>query len=315
MNLKNSLLLVFILSAVLSCKEKTEQTTDREVVLSKQLIPYNSPLLDFDDPTVVVVDFRKNDAYKEGHLPGAINFYRDDFQDTTLPYHGMRIEKEQMAKRLGEAGITENHTLVVYDNKGSSDASRLWWLLRLYNFDKVYLLDGGLSYWERMGGKSSREVPEMIPASFNFSDQADNTIVIEKEQILNLIISEASKAILLDARSAEEYKGLQHKSGAKKAGRIPKSINIDWAEAIDYGDTYTFKSVEELEKIYGKLGASKEDTIIVYCHSGVRSSHTTFVLTQLLGYKKVLNYDGSWVEWSFDDLLPYESDTLYIKEN
>ena len=314
MNLKNSLLLLVILASVLSCKENTKSATEGEVILSEPLIPYNSPLLDLNDPDIALVDFRKDEAYKAGHLPGAINLYRDDFQDTTLPYKGIRIDREKMAERLGKAGITEDHTIVVYDDKGSSDASRLWWLLRLYNFEKVHLLDGGIGYWENMGGKPSLAVTEVTPDTFSFSDKPDKFILIEKEQVLKLIHSDASKAILLDARSAREYKGHQHKDGAKKAGRIPKSVHIDWAEAVDYGNTFTFKPVEELEKIYNRLGASKEDTIVVYCHSGVRSSHTTFVLTQLLDYKNVLNYDGSWVEWSYDDLLPFETDTLYVEK-
>jgi len=120
---------------------------------------------------------------------------------------------------------------------------------------------------------------------------------------------------LVDARSAEEYEGQLQKAGAKKAGRIPKSIHIDWSEAVDYGNTYTFKPISELEKIYGSIGASKEDTIIVYCHSGVRSSHTSFVLTQLLDYKNVLNYDGSWIEWSYYDHLPFENDFITLTKN
>jgi thiosulfate/3-mercaptopyruvate sulfurtransferase len=139
-------------------------------------------------------------------------------------------------------------------------------------------------------------------------------MVIEKEDLLKLITSEFSNFVLLDARSADEFSGNALKAGAKKAGRIPGSIHIDWAEAIDYDGSHTFKPREELERIYAKLGADREDTIVVYCHSGVRSSHTTFVLTELLDYKHVLNYDGSWIEWSYDDGLPIETDSMaYIK--
>jgi thiosulfate/3-mercaptopyruvate sulfurtransferase len=222
----------------------------------------------------------------------------------------MRISKSLVEERLGKAGITEKATLIVYDDKGSSDASRFWWLLNLYNFEQVYLLDGGIGHWEKMGGAISMSKPEINPAVFRFPDQPDKQLLITKEDILKLIKSNASNVFLLDARSAEEYKGQYLKAGAKKAGRILKSINIDWAEAVDYGNTNTFKPLAELEKIYGRIGASREDTIIVYCHSGVRSSHTTFVLTQLLNYKNVFNFDGSWVEWSFDDDLPFETDSI-----
>ncbi len=281
-----------------------------EMLLSSPLVAYDSPLLKSNDPTIAIIDFRNQKAYDEGHLPNAINLYRNDFQDTTLPFKGMRINKIQVAERLGKAGITEKHTLIVYDDKGSTDAARFWWLLHLYNFEQVYLLDGGIGHWGKMGGKINRSKPEIDPAVFHFPDQADKPLLITKENLHRLIESDDSKAFLVDARSKEEYEGNYLKAGAKKAGRIPKSINIDWAETVDYGNTHTFKPLAELEKIYERIGASKEDTIIVYCHTGVRSSHTTFVLTQLLNYKNVLNYDGSWAEWSYDDNLPFETDSI-----
>jgi len=267
------------------------------------------------DPAITIIDFRNREAYEKGHLPGAINLHRNDFQDTTLPFKGMRINRSMIAERLGKEGITEKATLVVYDDKGSSDASRLWWLLHLHNFEQVYLLDGGIGHWKKMGGPLSTNIPEMDEAIFRFSDQPDKPFVITKEKVLKVISSDDSKAFLVDARSQEEYEGRRLKEGAKKAGRIATSINIDWTEAIDYGNTYTFKPLAELEKIYGRMGASREDTIIVYCHTGVRSSHTTFVLTQLLDYKNVFNYDGSWVEWSYDDSLPFKTDSITFIKN
>ena len=105
-------------------------------------------------------------------------------------------------------------------------------------------------------------------------------------------------------------KGKQQKTGAAKAGRIPNSVCIDWSLAIHYNDDKKIKSIEELEQVYSVLGISKSDPIIVYCHSGVRSAHTTFILTQLLGYKNVKNYDGSWTEWSHFNDLPTEQDSI-----
>lgn len=310
MILRNSLLLILLAIELISCKDNSKLPLQEELSIRSHLVTYDSPLLNLNDSTIAIIDFRTPEAYDKGHLPGAINLYRNHFQDTTLPFKGMRINKLLMAEHLGKAGITEKATLVVYDDKGSSDASRLWWLLNLYNFEQVYLLDGGIGNWEKMGGTLSRSKPELNPVVFQFKDQPDKPLLITKENLLKLIMSDASKAFLVDARSKEEYGGHYLKAGAKRAGRIPKSINIDWADAVDYGNTFTFKSLAELEKIYGSIGASKEDTIIVYCHTGVRSSHTAFVLTQLLDYKNVLNYDGSWVEWSYYSDLPFETDSI-----
>ncbi|NNJ89436.1 MAG: sulfurtransferase [Eudoraea sp.] len=310
MTLRNSFLLSILAIVLISCKENSKFPSKEGDLLSSHLVSYDSPLLRSDDPAVLIIDFRDQEAYEQGHIPGAINLYRDDIQDTTLPYKGMRISRSMVAERLGKEGITERSTLIIYDDKGCSDASRFWWLMQLYNFDKVYLLDGGLNYWKKMGGTLSTEKTEMNQDIFRFADGPDKPLLVKKEELLKSILSDESKAFLLDARSKEEYEGRKLKEGAKKAGRISKSINIDWAEAVDYGNTYTFKPVFELEKIYGRIGASREDTIIVYCHTGVRSSHTTFVLTKLLDYKNVFNYDGSWAEWSYDDNLPFETDSI-----
>ncbi len=315
MILRNSLLLVLFAIQLVSCKENSSYESKEEVLSNSRLIAYNSPLLKSKDPAIAIIDFRDREAYAKGHLPGAINLYRNDFQDNSLPFKGMRVSRTRVAERLGKEGISEKATLVVYDDKGSSDASRLWWLLHLYNFEQVYLLDGGIDHWKKMGGALSTDIPEKDETIFHFTDQPDKPLAISKEKLLKLISSDASNPFLIDARSKEEYEGRKLKEGAAKPGRIAGSINIDWAEAVDYGNSYTFKPITELEKIYGKIGASREDTIIVYCHTGVRSSHTTFVLTQLLDYKNVFNYDGSWVEWSYDDNLPFETDSIIFVKN
>ncbi len=315
MNLRTNILVTLLTLVLFSCKEKIKEPATDQMLFSKRVVDYSELLLKQNDTSIKIIDFRLAALYNKGHLQGAVNLHRSEFQDTSFPYKGMRINREAMEKRLGLAGITDKHTLVIYDDKGSSEASRLWWLLQLHNFENVYLLDGGLQYWEQMGGSLSTSTPEIREVKFTFTEQTTKPIVVGKEKILEVISSDASNVFVVDARSKKEFDGFYLKEGAKKAGRIPKSINIDWAEAIDFGNTFTFKSLAELESIYKRIGASKEDTIIVYCHTGVRSSHTTFVLTELLDYKNVMNYDGSWVEWSYFDQLPFENDSLILAKN
>lgn len=309
MNFRNNLLLVFIITLLVSCQEKKEAENTADILISKHLVESNSPLLQNKNAGIKIIDFRKPDKFEKGHITGAINLWRTDIQDTSFSYGGIRVKKEVLEARLGNLGITDDDTLVVYDNRGSADASRLWWLLKLYNFDKVYLLNGGYSSWENMGGNITQDNPDINPAVFSLPVKSNDQLVIEREAILRLLNSNNSKVFLVDARTADEHYGTTIKEGAHKGGHIPSSIHIDWAEAVDYGRTYKFKPIHELEKIYNSIGASKEDTIIVYCHTGVRSSHTTFVLTQLLDYKNVLNYDGSWVEWSYFVDSPIETNS------
>ena len=113
-------------------------------------------------------------------------------------------------------------------------------------------------------------------------------------------------------RTHNEYSGKRLKRGAGAAGRIKGSHWIDWSEAIDYHGDHQFKDIDELKEIYGRFIPSTEDTVVTYCHSGVRSAHTTFVLSELLGYPHVKNYDGSWTEWSRQKGFPVEKDSITV---
>ena len=120
---------------------------------------------------------------------------------------------------------------------------------------------------------------------------------------------------VLKEKGMNIFARINHSEGAKKAGRLPSSIDMDWANCINYNGDKRLKTIDELENIFKTLNIEKTDPIILYCHSGVRSAHTTFVMTQLLGFENVKNYDGSWTEWSHFDDLPFESDHIsLIKE-
>jgi thiosulfate/3-mercaptopyruvate sulfurtransferase len=219
----------------------------------------------------------------------------------------MMASPAQIETLFTNLGIKTDDVLVIYDDNGLCDASRLWWVLQNYNYTNVKLLHGGISAWNAIGGELTNETPVIEKSEFKLPQNPSMSYNVSKEQVE---ASAKNKVVILDTRTADEYAGNVKKEGAAKAGRIPNSVHIDWAEAINYGGDQRFKSIEELEEIYSKLNVAKEDPIIVYCHSGVRSAHTSFVLTQLLGYKNVKNYDGSWTEWSYFDDLPIETDSM-----
>ena len=259
-----------------------------------------------------LIDFRKKENYEQEHLDGALHIWRNDIEDTTYAYEGMMASKNQIENLFSDLGINNSDTLVVYDDNGLCDATRLWWLLQNYDFTNVKLLHGGIEEWKTKGGTVTSEIPVVTKTSFELNDSTSMKYYISKEKVKQKV---TDNAIILDTRSSDEFSGKRQKKGASKAGRIPNSINIDWAQAIDYNGDKKFKSLEELTTIYDGIAKNKEEPIVVYCHSGVRSAHTTFVLTQLLGYTNVKNYDGSWTEWSHYNDLEFKQDTITTINN
>lgn len=320
MNYKISL--IVILAILVSSCSKTKEKVKEEITPlieveskayfnSEHIIEAEELLLISPLDNIKIVDFRKLQDYHESHIPGSINIWRTDIEDTSYPYKGIMAKREEVENLFSKLGITNYDTLVVYDNRGGCDAARLWWVLKNYGFESVKLLNGGLKAWKKAGGVTTTETVQIIPSEFKLPASSSLDLWIGKEEIMKTLISN-KKDVILDTRNVDEYSGKRQKSGSYKGGRIPKSILIDWAEAIDYNGTQKFKSFSALEQIYGKMGVSKNDRIITYCHSGVRSAHTTFVLTELLGYKNVKNYDGSWIEWSYFDELPFEQESITV---
>lgn len=299
---------------LLSCKGINEKPklVITDYASSEHLIEAEELVKIFEDENIKIVDFRNPEHYKNGHIYGSLNIWRTDVSDNSYPYEGMRSDKENIELLFGKIGISNDDLIVVYDDKGSLDAARLWCLLKDHDFNSVKILNGGLKSWESIGGKLSAEPYSYPPTQFHFPEKRSEKLWIDKDELIGLISDESKNVIIIDTRSSEEYKGNQIKKGAFKGGRIPTSIHIDWAEAVDLEDSKEFRSIEELEKIYEDLKMSTKDTVIVYCHTGYRSSMTTFVLKELMGFENVRNYDGSWVEWSYFDELPYEKDSIIL---
>lgn len=258
-------------------------------------------------PNSKIVDFRKKEDYEKGHIEGALSIWRTDVEDQSYPYTGMMASPAQVESLFSNLGIASTDTIIIYDDNGLCNATRLWWILQNYDFTNVKLFEGGLTEWAADGGLVSTVPPAFEKTIFKLSENPSMKYFVSKEAMHEAI---QSNTVILDTRGLDEFAGKMQKNGAAKAGRIVNSVHIDWAEAINYNGNKKIKSLEALETIYSQLQMGKEDPIIVYCHSGVRSAHTTFILTQLLKYKNVKNYDGSWTEWSYYSDLPFEIDHL-----
>lgn len=254
----------------------------------------------------LLIEVSKEKSFVDGHLPGAHNLWRSDYgDDEHYPFGGMRASREKMTKLLGRLGAVGNKPIIVYCAKGSADATRLQWILRGYGHDQVMVMDGGKEAWRHAGFQLSQAPPSTSPTNYHFPEPEKEGYFISIKEVVAAISD--TNSIVLDAREDYEYFGMpyiskdsvvQFKHGAFARGAIPGARHLNWSEAVDLSTDHTFKSLADLNHNFFRRGITPEKRIVVYCHSGVRSAHTTFVLKELLHYPDVKNYDGSWIEWS-----------------
>lgn len=245
---------------------------------------------------------RRDADYVEGHLPGARQLWRDDVESADYPYGGMVASRERVAEVLDSLGIQPGQNVVIYDGVGGCDAARLWWVMRLYGHEEVALLDGGPQAWQHSGSALETTLPE--PAArgrFSFAHEPDMTLLATLDDVQHAVQRGVK---LVDTRTDDEFSGRRQKNGAARAGRIPESAHFNWGNAVDLNGLGTMKSVQDLKWDLQQAGVDFERPVITYCHTGVRSAHTTFVLREVLGFDRVANYDGSWTEWSHFEELP-----------
>ena len=248
-----------------------------------------------NDDSLVVAEVDENpDLYDEGHIPGAIKLHwRDDLQD---PVERDLVEKEAFERLMGERGISNDTTLVLYGDKNNWFAAFAYWYVKIYGHQDVRILDGGRQKWIDESRELSTDVPQTSSATYTARDR-DETIRARRDAVLKAI----GKDALVDVRSPQEFSGEliaapgYEQEGAQRAGHIPSAQSIPWAQAVN--DDGTFKSADALRELYGTKGITPDRQVTAYCRIGERSAHTWFVLRELLGYEDVRNYDGSWTEW------------------
>jgi len=250
-----------------------------------------------NDENIVVAEVDEDPAlYEEGHIPGAVKLHwRDDLQD---PVERDLVEKDDFEKLLGTIGIGNDTTVVLYGDKNNWFAAYAYWYLKIYGHEDIRILDGGRQKWIEEERELTTDVPSPGSTSYRASER-DESIRAYRDYV-GEIIENAEKA-LVDVRSPQEYAGEliappgYEQEGAQRGGHIPHAQSIPWAQAVR--DDGTFKTADELKELYEGKGVSSDKEITAYCRIGERSAHTWFVLSELLGYENVRNYDGSWTEW------------------
>lgn len=237
-------------------------------------------------------------AYDQGHIAGAVGLNWTTQLNDTLRRD--ILNKDQMRKLLGESGIGRNTTVVLYGDNNNWFASYAFWQMKMFGHKRVKLMNGGRQKWIAEGHRTTTDASSHAARTYRATD-ADTSIRASRDYVLN-VASTDNNIGLVDVRAPAEFSGELlapanlPQEGSQRGGHIPGASNIPWASAVSEADG-TFKSVEELRQIYGGKGITPDKEIITYCRIGERSAHTWFALTQILGYNKVRNYDGSWTEY------------------
>ncbi len=250
-----------------------------------------------DDPKVRLVEVDVDTgAYETGHLPGAVGFnWVTQLTDTVKRD---LVSREDLQALLRQAGIDDDTTIVFYGDNSNWFAAWAYWQLRYQGLDNVKLLDGGRKKVEAAGLPLTTEAAHHAPGKITLPENTREELRAYRDQVLAGIGTERG---LVDVRSPEEYRGElaapAHlpQEAAQRKGHIPGAVNVPWASAV--ADDGTFRPIDELRELYRARGISPESEVVAYCRIGERSSHSWFVLSEMLGYPRVRNYDGSWTEY------------------
>jgi thiosulfate/3-mercaptopyruvate sulfurtransferase len=249
-----------------------------------------------DDGTIRVIEVDEDTtAYEKGHIRNAVGW--NWFDDLHAKPRREYVDQEGLSRLLQEAGVGRDTTVVLYGGNNNWFAAYAYWLMRYLGFDKVKLLDGGRKKWELESRELTTDVPEHEVTDFTIKGKVRNNLRALRDEVLKKV----GKVQFVDVRSPEEYRGEllapAHlpQEQAQVPGHIPGAANIPWSKAAN--EDGTFKSADELKALYEGAGITPGSDVIAYCRIGERSAHTWFVLTELLGYKDVENYDGSWTEY------------------
>ena len=272
-----------------------------EVLVETQWVADN-----LKDPKIRLVEVDVDTAaYGEGHIPGAVGWnWKSDLEET--------LERDiahqaTLDKLLSRSGIANDTTVILYGDNNNWFSTYAFWLLKYYGHADARLMNGGRAKWIAEGRPMTKETPKH-PATTYKTQGPDKSIRVVREEV----IASVGKAGLglVDVRSPKEFSGEilapenLPQEGAQRGGHIPGAANIPWSQAVR--EDGTFKSAEDLKQLYQGKGIVPDKEIIAYCRIGERSSHTWFVLKYLLGYPKVLNYDGSWTEYGSLVHVPIE---------
>ena len=250
-----------------------------------------------DDPAVRFLEVDVDtSAYDSGHLPGAVGInWKTQLTDRVLRD---LVSRDDLERLLRDAGVNDDTLIVLYGDNNNWFAAWAYWQLRYHGIDNVRLLDGGRVKVEADGLPLTTEAPSHAPGSVSVPAHTREELRAYRQQVLDGI---GTARHLVDVRSPEEYRGELSapahlpQEAAQRRGHVPGAVNVPWSQAV--AEDGTFKPIDQLRELYASQGVDGSEEVVAYCRIGERSSHTWFVLHELLGYDNVRNYDGSWTEY------------------
>jgi thiosulfate/3-mercaptopyruvate sulfurtransferase len=250
--------------------------------------------LNDDDLAIVEVD-EDTSAYEKGHIANAISIdWESELHD--LPRREF-ISSDKLAALLGQRGISNDHTIILYSGNNNWFAAYAYWLFKYRGVENVKLLNGGRKKWELESRLLNQEQPTRQQTTYRVGQEHPEFRIFRDEVIQRT----SGQSAWVDVRSPEEFRGEllapPHlpQEQAQVPGHIPGAANITWSKTVN--EDGTFKTREELRKLYEAEGITPDKDVVAYCRIGERSSHSWFVLKELLGFDRVRNYDGSWTEY------------------
>lgn len=250
-----------------------------------------------NDPNLRLIEVDVDTAaYDSGHIPGSVGWNWK--RDTQQPINRNIPEKAEFEALLSRSGVAPDTRVVLYGDNHNWFATFAYWLLKVYGHKDVQVMNGGRKKWLDENRPLTTEATTVKASTYHA--KAPDASIRALRELVQESVSKAGRAFV-DVRSPKEYSGELlapenlPQEGAQRGGHIPGAVNIPWSQAV-YEDG-TFKSMDDLQSLYAGQGITPDKEIIAYCRIGERSSHTWFVLRELLGYQKVRNYDGSWTEW------------------
>lgn len=307
--MRNSRFVIVVLALALLATVSAQAENYKGFTRPEALIsaPELKGMLDRNDPTLVLIAVASVPEYFTGHIPGAIQVWRGDYEGDAAGWNGVTdnvMKPEAFTKFAQKLGVNPNSTVVLYDHK--YDATRLWWNFVYYGKDKVRVLDGGIKGWTAAGydtdtfGKGKAKGKGTWVAKI-----AVPTLRSTTEEIAGL--KDRTDAQLWDNRANDEFCGDTIKKGAFRAGRIPWGVQADWPLLKVSGNDSEFKPAAEIQKVLDQLGFDPAKEQYFVCQSGVRTTNWILAL-YAMGWplEKLHNYDDSWIGWSKDDKLPIE---------